>query len=98
MKLLLFPPLFILPPLSSPLQLLLISRSHFKVMETNSTALLFLLLLFSLHQGQKLLVENSDTYTLTAVSRAGTGEYKCSLVDNEEMEDSQSIVVNCEYW
>uniref|UniRef100_A0A667WRV9 Activated leukocyte cell adhesion molecule a n=1 Tax=Myripristis murdjan TaxID=586833 RepID=A0A667WRV9_9TELE len=44
--------------------------------------------------GQKLLVENSDTYTLTAVSRASTGEYKCSLVDNEEMEDSQSIVVN----
>lgn len=64
--------------------------------EANSSVL-SLLLLFTLHQGQKILVENSDTYNLTAISREATGEYKCSLIDNEKMEDSQSIVVSCEY-
>lgn len=45
-------------------------------------------------KGQKVLVENSDTYTLNAINRVAAGEYKCSMADNEEMEDSQSIVVN----
>uniref|UniRef100_A0A665TNL8 CD166 antigen homolog A-like n=1 Tax=Echeneis naucrates TaxID=173247 RepID=A0A665TNL8_ECHNA len=35
-------------------------------------------------KGQKTLVENSDTYTLTAINREATGEYKCSLSDNEK--------------
>uniref|UniRef100_A0A3Q3M1H9 CD166 antigen homolog A-like n=1 Tax=Mastacembelus armatus TaxID=205130 RepID=A0A3Q3M1H9_9TELE len=48
-------------------------------------------------KGQKMLVENSDTYSLNAVSREATGEYKCSLTDNEKMEASQSIIVSCEY-
>nr|XP_046266125.1 CD166 antigen homolog A [Scatophagus argus] len=43
---------------------------------------------------QKTLVENSDTYTLNAITRKATGEYKCSLADNEKMEDSQDIVVS----
>ncbi|XP_068456908.1 CD166 antigen homolog A isoform X2 [Clinocottus analis] len=45
-------------------------------------------------KGQKTLVENSDTYTLAAISREAGGEYKCSLADNEKMEASQSILVN----
>lgn len=45
-------------------------------------------------QGQKMLVENSDTYTLTAISREAGGEYKCSLADNEKIEASQNIVVS----
>lgn len=45
-------------------------------------------------KGQKVLVENSDTYTLNAINRVAAGEYKCSMADNEEMEDSQSIIVN----
>ncbi|XP_071317643.1 CD166 antigen homolog A isoform X3 [Trachinotus anak] len=44
-------------------------------------------------KGQKMLVENSNTYTLTAISREAAGEYKCSLSDNENLEASQSIVV-----
>ncbi|GLD72100.1 CD166 antigen homolog [Lates japonicus] len=48
-------------------------------------------------KGQKMLVKNSDTYTLTAINREDTGEYKCSLSDNEKLEASQSILVNCEY-
>ncbi|KAM7374924.1 hypothetical protein PAMP_007555 [Pampus punctatissimus] len=43
---------------------------------------------------QKILVENVDNYTLTTISREATGEYKCSLADNEKMEASKSIVVN----
>lgn len=45
-------------------------------------------------KGQKMLVEDSDTYTLTSISRENAGEYKCSLADNEKMEASQNIVVN----
>ncbi|XP_051719665.1 activated leukocyte cell adhesion molecule b isoform X2 [Ctenopharyngodon idella] len=44
-------------------------------------------------KGEKKKVENSNTYTLTNVTRANTGEYKCSLVDNEDMGDSVSIKV-----
>uniref|UniRef100_A0AAQ4PD32 Activated leukocyte cell adhesion molecule a n=1 Tax=Gasterosteus aculeatus aculeatus TaxID=481459 RepID=A0AAQ4PD32_GASAC len=43
---------------------------------------------------QKMLVKNSDTYTLAAISREAGGVYKCSLTDNEKMEASQSIVVS----
>lgn len=43
---------------------------------------------------QKTLVENADTYTLTAIGRDAGGEYKCSLADNEKMEASQSIIVS----
>ncbi|KAK5859301.1 hypothetical protein PBY51_003378 [Eleginops maclovinus] len=45
-------------------------------------------------KGQKVLVENSDTYTLASIGREAGGEYKCSLADNEKMESSQSLVVS----
>ncbi|XP_020790209.1 CD166 antigen homolog A isoform X2 [Boleophthalmus pectinirostris] len=45
-------------------------------------------------KGQKTLVENSDTYTVTGIGRDAGGEYKCALADNEKMEASQSIVVS----
>lgn len=43
---------------------------------------------------QEILVENSDTYTLTDIRREAAGEYKCSLATNEKMEDSQNMVVS----
>lgn len=43
-----------------------------------------------------MLVENSE-YTMSAVSRDATGEYKCSLVEDETMEASQNIFVSCKY-
>lgn len=45
-------------------------------------------------KGEKMLVDSSDSHTLTAISREAAGEYKCSLADNEEMEASQSIAVS----
>ncbi|XP_034745065.1 CD166 antigen homolog A isoform X2 [Etheostoma cragini] len=45
-------------------------------------------------KGQKIPVVNSDTYTLTSISRDAGGEYKCTLADNEKMEASQSIAVS----
>ncbi|XP_050985925.1 activated leukocyte cell adhesion molecule b isoform X2 [Labeo rohita] len=42
--------------------------------------------------GEKKTV-NSNMYTLTSVTRANTGEYKCSLVDNEGIADSVPITV-----
>lgn len=45
-------------------------------------------------QGQKTLVENSDTFTLQNIGRDAGGEYKCSLKDNEKMEASQNIAVS----
>ncbi|XP_055370341.1 CD166 antigen homolog A isoform X2 [Betta splendens] len=39
-------------------------------------------------------IGNSDNYTFPAISRDATGEYKCSLGDNEEIVDSQHILVN----
>ncbi|XP_066534188.1 activated leukocyte cell adhesion molecule b isoform X4 [Hoplias malabaricus] len=49
---------------------------------------------YSFHiKGKKMKVENSDNYTLTNVSRANTGEYKCSLVDNDAIADSVNITV-----
>ncbi|NP_001092128.1 CD166 antigen homolog A [Takifugu rubripes] len=45
-------------------------------------------------QGQKTLVEDSNSYTINAISRDAASEYKCSLADNEKMEASLNIVVN----
>ena len=66
--------------------------------DANGTSLFSMLpILFSLHQGKKILVLNSDNYTLPAINREAAGEYKCTLKDNEKLEASQSIVVGCEY-
>lgn len=43
---------------------------------------------------KKMLVKDSDNYTLSNVSREASGEYKCSLADNEKMEASQPIAVD----
>ncbi|XP_073344637.1 CD166 antigen homolog A-like [Pagrus major] len=49
---------------------------------------------FNFHlKGEVMKVENSDTYTITNVSRDDSGEYKCSLVDNPTMEASKEIAV-----
>ncbi|KAL7848650.1 hypothetical protein SRHO_G00202730 [Serrasalmus rhombeus] len=49
---------------------------------------------YSFHiKGKKVKIENSDMYTLTSVTRASTGEYKCSLVDNDTIANSASITV-----
>ncbi|XP_017347039.1 CD166 antigen homolog [Ictalurus punctatus] len=42
---------------------------------------------------KKVTTENSDTYTLHNVTRADSGEYKCSLVDNEGKTGSTSFTV-----
>ncbi|KAL0973259.1 hypothetical protein UPYG_G00201120 [Umbra pygmaea] len=50
---------------------------------------------FNFHiKGKVVKVENSDTYTLTKVTRKDTGEYKCSLIDNAKMEDSKNLTIN----
>lgn len=46
-------------------------------------------------QEKKVTTENSDTYTLINVNRGNSGEYKCSLVDNEAMTGSTTITVMC---
>uniref|UniRef100_A0A8C7W2I4 Activated leukocyte cell adhesion molecule b n=1 Tax=Oncorhynchus mykiss TaxID=8022 RepID=A0A8C7W2I4_ONCMY len=45
--------------------------------------------------GKVVKVENSDSYTVTDVTRESTGEYKCSIIDNAKMEDSKNITINC---
>nr|XP_046153694.1 CD166 antigen homolog A [Oncorhynchus gorbuscha] len=45
-------------------------------------------------KGQKVMVKDSDTFTLTAVTRNRTGDYKCSLVDDDKMEASEKVVVS----
>ncbi|XP_051972941.1 CD166 antigen homolog A-like isoform X2 [Xyrauchen texanus] len=45
-------------------------------------------------KGQKVTVTNKDVYTLTGVTRADSGVYKCSLLDKEEMESTQIITVS----
>nr|XP_055052289.1 activated leukocyte cell adhesion molecule b [Misgurnus anguillicaudatus] len=45
-------------------------------------------------KGEKKAVENSNTYTLRNITRAHTGEYKCSLVDKEDLADSKQITVD----
>uniref|UniRef100_A0A4W5QFJ3 Activated leukocyte cell adhesion molecule b n=1 Tax=Hucho hucho TaxID=62062 RepID=A0A4W5QFJ3_9TELE len=44
--------------------------------------------------GKVVKVENSDSYTVTNVTRESTGEYKCSIIDNAKMEDSKNITIN----
>lgn len=39
-------------------------------------------------------VENSNTYTLTTISRNDSGEYKCSLIDDPTMEATKNITVS----
>ncbi|KAK1785888.1 hypothetical protein P4O66_003125 [Electrophorus voltai] len=58
---------------------------HIKVSPAHSGSLLC--------QGKKVTVEKSDTYTLMDVTRASSGEYKCSLVGNDTMAASRNIVV-----
>ncbi|XP_035536063.1 CD166 antigen homolog A-like [Morone saxatilis] len=49
---------------------------------------------FNFHiQGEVVKVEDTDSYTITNVSRDNTGEYKCSLIDNPTMEASEDITV-----
>lgn len=45
-------------------------------------------------KGQKTLVENSDSYTLTDIKREAAGEYKCSLTNDEKIGSVQSIAVS----
>ncbi|XP_061734030.1 CD166 antigen homolog A isoform X2 [Nerophis ophidion] len=50
---------------------------------------------FNFHlKGNVVTVNNTDTYTLTDVSRDATGEYKCSLIDNPSMVASKEVTVN----
>ncbi|XP_058270478.1 activated leukocyte cell adhesion molecule b isoform X2 [Hemibagrus wyckioides] len=44
-------------------------------------------------KGKKVTIENSDSYTFPNVTRADSGEYKCSLVDDEAKADSASFSV-----
>lgn len=45
-------------------------------------------------KGELVKVENTNTYTITNVSRNSTGEYKCSLADDPTMKASQNITVS----
>uniref|UniRef100_A0A4W6FIJ0 Activated leukocyte cell adhesion molecule b n=1 Tax=Lates calcarifer TaxID=8187 RepID=A0A4W6FIJ0_LATCA len=50
---------------------------------------------FNFHlKGELVKVENTDTYTITNVSRDTSGEYKCSLIDDPSLEASEDITVN----
>ncbi|KAM3875134.1 CD166 antigen homolog A-like [Diretmus argenteus] len=50
---------------------------------------------FNFHiKGEVVKMEDSNTYTLTDVTRDSSGEYKCSLVDDAELEASKNITVN----
>ncbi|MBN3323207.1 C166A protein, partial [Atractosteus spatula] len=45
-------------------------------------------------KGKKETVQNSNTYTVTSVRRDDSGEYKCSLVDDDKLLDSANITVH----
>ncbi|KAM4627814.1 activated leukocyte cell adhesion molecule b isoform 2-T2 [Polymixia lowei] len=50
---------------------------------------------FDFHiKGEVVKVENSDTYTLTDVTRDTTGEYKCALTGDAKLEASTNITIN----
>jgi len=50
---------------------------------------------FNFHLKDEMVkVENTNTYTISDVSRDNTGEYKCSLTDDPSMEASKDITVN----
>lgn len=40
---------------------------------------------------------NKDIYTITGVTRADSGMYKCSLLNKDEMESTQIVTVSCEW-
>lgn len=40
---------------------------------------------------------DKDVYTLTGVTRADSGIYKCSLLDNDVKESTQFVTVSCEW-
>ncbi|XP_062870342.1 CD166 antigen homolog A isoform X2 [Trichomycterus rosablanca] len=49
---------------------------------------------FNFHfKGKTVSVTDSDVYTLTNVSRADSGEYKCSLLNNDNMGASATVTV-----
>ena len=39
---------------------------------------------------------DSDTYTMTDITREATGEYKCSLAEKPSLEASINLTVSCE--
>ncbi|XP_073685898.1 CD166 antigen homolog A [Garra rufa] len=45
-------------------------------------------------KGKKVTVTDKDVYTLTSVTRADSGVYKCSLLDNDVMESTQNVTVS----
>ncbi|XP_050976899.1 CD166 antigen homolog A isoform X1 [Labeo rohita] len=45
-------------------------------------------------KGKKVTVTDKDVYTLTSVTRADSGVYKCSLLDNAAMESTQNVTVS----
>ncbi|KAM9729096.1 CD166 antigen homolog isoform 2-T3 [Menidia menidia] len=45
-------------------------------------------------QAKKLVVENSNSYTLAFINREASGEYSCSLAEREELKASQNLTVN----
>ncbi|KAM8902951.1 CD166 antigen homolog isoform 2-T2 [Spinachia spinachia] len=50
---------------------------------------------FNFHlKGELVKVENTNSYTITNVTRDASGEYKCSLVDDPTMGASKHIAVN----
>ncbi|XP_041655767.1 CD166 antigen homolog isoform X2 [Cheilinus undulatus] len=49
---------------------------------------------FNFHLKDEVVkVENTNSYTITNVSRDSSGKYKCSLVDNPTMEATEDIIV-----
>ncbi|XP_057176270.1 CD166 antigen homolog A isoform X1 [Triplophysa rosa] len=45
-------------------------------------------------KGQRVTVTNKDIYTITGVTRADSGVYKCSLLNKDEMESTQIVTVS----
>ncbi|XP_056322611.1 CD166 antigen homolog A isoform X2 [Danio aesculapii] len=45
-------------------------------------------------KGKKVTVTDKDVYTLTGVTRADSGVYKCSLLDNDVIESTQIVTVS----
>ena len=47
-------------------------------------------------QGEVVNVVDSDSYTMTNITRDATGEYKCSLAEKPSLEASINLTVSCE--
>ncbi|XP_043107065.1 CD166 antigen homolog A isoform X1 [Puntigrus tetrazona] len=45
-------------------------------------------------KGKKVTVTDKNVYTMTGVTRADSGIYKCSLLDNDVMESTQFVTVS----